>query len=160
MKDKQEEAVTRVIEQYANMLFRMCFVILRQEQDAQDVLQETFIKYMEKAPAFENEQHEKAWLIKVASNLCKDLLRFKKRNFYVNMEELEQYCREPEEAEVLKEVMLLPTKYKAVMHLYYIEGYKADEIARILGISESAVKKRMQRGREMLKLRLENGIEG
>lgn len=70
----------------------------------------------------------------------------------MDMEELEQYCSEPEEAEVLKEVMLLPTKYKTVIHLYYIEGYKIEEIAGILKISESAVKKRMQRGREMLKV--------
>lgn len=156
MEEQREEAVARVIEQYANTLFRMCFVILKHEQDAQDVLQETFIKYMEKAPEFKNEQHEKAWLLKVASNLCKDLLRFKRRNAYVDVEELEKYCKEPEEAEVLKEVMLLPAKYKSAIHLYYIEGYKMEEIAGILGISENAVKKRMQRGRDMLKSRLEN----
>lgn len=156
MKRQREEAVVRVIEEYANPLFRMCFVVLKHEQDAQDVLQETFIKYMEKAPQFESEQHEKAWLFKVASNLCKDLLRFKKRNTYVDMAELEQYCKEPEEADTLKEVMLLPAKYKSAIHLYYIEGYKQEEIADILGISESAVKKRMQRGREMLRERLQN----
>lgn len=154
MTNKREEAVTRVIDQYGNSLFRMCYVILKHEQDAQDVLQETFIKYMEKAPEFANERVEKAWLFKVATNLCNDLLRFKRRNSYVDMEEIEQYCNEPEEAEVLKEVMLLPTKYKAAIHLYYIEGYKVEEIAGILKISESAVKKRMQRGREMLKVRL------
>lgn len=156
MKRQREEAVARVIEEYANPLFRMCFIVLKHEQDAQDVLQETFIKYMEKAPQFENAQHEKAWLFKVASNLCKDLLRFKKRNCFVDMEEVAQYCKEPEEAEVLKEVMLLPAKYKSAMHLYYIEGYKQEEIAGILGISENAVKKRMQRGRELLKERLQN----
>lgn len=154
MEDRKETEVARVIEQYASPLFRMCYVVLKHEQDAQDVLQETFIKYMEKAPEFENEQYEKAWLFKVAANLCKDLLRFKKRNSYVDIQEIEQYCEEPEEAEVLKEVMLLPTKYKTAMHLYYIEGYKVEEISCILKISESAVKKRMQRGRELLKVRL------
>lgn len=154
MANWRDEAVTRVIDRYGNSLFRMCFVVLKHEQDAQDVLQETFIKYMEKAPEFASEQSEKAWLFRVAANLCKDLLRFKKRNSYVDMEELEQYCKEPEEAEVLKEVMYLPAKYKTAIHLYYIEGYKTEEIASILKISESAVKKRMQRGREMLKVRL------
>lgn len=154
MGDWRDEEIVRIIEQYGNSLFRMCYVVLKHEQDAQDVLQETFIKYMEKAPEFESEGHERAWLFRVAANLCKDLLRFKKRNSFVDMKELEQYCKEPEEAEVLKEVLQLPTKYKTVIHLYYIEGYKVEEVASILKISESAVKKRMQRGRELLKGRL------
>lgn len=153
-KSSREEEIEEVINRYSNSLFRMCFVVLKNEQDAQDVLQETFIKYMEKAPVFESENHKKAWLFKVSSNLCKDLLRFKKRNSFVDMEEVERYCIKPEKAEVIKEVMLLPIKYKTAMHLYYIEGYKVEEIAEILKISQSAVKKRMQRGREMLREQL------
>lgn len=155
MSGQREAEVERVIEKYSGSLFRMCFVILKHEQDAQDVLQEAFIKYMQKSPEFRDEAHEKAWLFKITANLCKDLLRFKKRNQYVDMKELEQYCKEPEESDVLKEVMTLPAKYKMAIHLYYIEGYHTSEIAKIMQISESAVKKRMQRGREMLKTRLE-----
>lgn len=150
----RDEELERVIETYSSPLFCMCFVILKHEQDAQDVLQETFIKYMQRAPEFHDVSHEKSWLFKVAANLCRDLLRFQKRNHYVDMKELEQYCREPEETDVLKEVMSLPAKYKTALYLYYIEGYKTGEISGIMQISESAVKKRLQRGREMLKVRL------
>lgn len=150
--------IEKVIMQYSNILFRMCFILLKNEQDAQDVLQETFIKYMEKAPAFENENHEKAWLIKVSSNLCKDLFRFRKRNNYVDIEELKKCCPESEKIEILKLVMQLPEKYKAVIHLYYIEGYKTEEIAKIIGTSAGTVRKRMQRGRHMLKIQLEEDM--
>jgi RNA polymerase sigma-70 factor (ECF subfamily) len=64
---------------YGNMLFRLCIIILGNSNDAEDVIQETLIKYIQKAPAFKNIEHEKAWLITVATNKCRDILRFKKR---------------------------------------------------------------------------------
>lgn len=143
-----EELVTR----YSNMLFRICLVILGNEQDAQDAIQDTFYRYLRIQPDFSDEEHEKAWLIRVAVNVSKDMRRFWQRHPKISVEQLESYYENPEEGEILEELLKLPEKLKTVIYLYYIEGYQIKEIASMLGISENAVKKRMQRGREQLKL--------
>ena len=145
-------AIENVITKYSDMLFKICLVILCHEADAQDAVQETFIKYMTKAPDFNDEEHQKAWLIRVATNICKDLCRFRNRHTHVNIEQLSDYYQAPESAGILEDVLSLPPKYKIVIHLYYVEEYDVKSIAEIIGISVSAVKKRLQRGREMLKL--------
>lgn len=79
-----------VIENYSDMLYKVCFVILKNEQDTKDVLQETFITYMTKEPKFNSEEHRKAWLIKVSQNKCREFLRFHKRHALVPLEEVEE----------------------------------------------------------------------
>lgn len=145
-----EEAVM----EYGDMLFRISMVLLGHEQDAQDVVQDTFCRYMEHRQALYDKDHEKAWLIRVAVNRCKDVHRGRRRHPLVCLEEVEQYCEFQEQSEVLTALMNLPDQMKTVLYLHYIEGYKSAEIARMLGITTSAVKKRMQRGREQMKLSL------
>lgn len=154
MSTKSETEIQYVIQTYGNLLYRTAYILLGNVHDVQDVLQEVLLKYMEKAPDFREADHEKAWLLKVTANLCKDFLRFNKRHTYVCIDELETVCKEPEHREVLKEVLCLPAKFKTVLLLHYIEGYQLKEIAGILGISENAVKKRLQRGKEALSLKL------
>lgn len=146
--------VEEIVNEYGNMLFKMCIVLLCNEQDAQDAVQETFVRYMEHAPSFSSREHEKAWLLKVASNLCRDVHRSRMRHPTVKLEEVEEYCELPEHGEVLSEVIKLPGKLKTVIYLYYIEGYKTVEIAELLGTTPNAVRKKLQRGRERLKLSL------
>ena len=154
MSTKNEMEIQHIIQTYGNLLYRNAYIFLGNSHDVQDVLQEVLIKYMEKAPAFADENHEKAWLLKVTANLCKDFLRFNRHHSYVNIDEAETVCSQPEHTQIIKEVLLLPAKYKAVLLLHYIEGYQVKEIAKILGISENAVKKRLQRGKQTLKLKL------
>ena len=146
------DEIEYVITTYSDMIFRVCLVILCNEADAKDATQETFLKYITKAPSFNDSEHQKAWLIRVATNICKDMCRFKKRHTHVNIDELSDYYQVPESASVLEDVLSLPPKYKVVIYMYYIEGYDVTSIASIVGISVSATKKRLQRGREMLKL--------
>lgn len=143
------------VEKYSNMLFRICFTFLSNEADAEDALQETFIRYMTKAPLFRDSEHEKAWLIKVATNVCKNMVRFKSKHASVNLEELKNIGISISDTDVFGLIMRLPSKYKVVLDLYYIEGYKANEISNIIGISPVAVRKRLQYGRKLLKLELE-----
>ena len=150
MQLKVEEAVM----EYGDMLFRVCMVLLCNEQDAQDVVQDTFCSSMEHSAGFRNREHEKAWLIRVATNRCMDVHRGRSRHPSVQWEDVDQYCEFPEQSEVLAELMNLPDPLKTVVYLHYIEGYKTAEIAQMLGITLHAVKKRMQRGRERLKLTL------
>ena len=153
MNHKSEEELQHIIRTDGNLLYRNAYVLLRNPHDVQDVLQEVMLKYMEKAPVFQSTEHEKAWLLKVTSNLCKDFLRFTKKHSCFGIEELEIPDVQKEYREILREVLALPAKYKSVLILHYIEGYQLKEVAGILGISENAVKKRIQRGKEALKLK-------
>ncbi len=144
---------------YKTMLFRIAFSYLGNRHDCEDILQEAFIRLCYKAPEFPSEEDEKRWLIRVTINLCKSQLRsFWNRNKQ-NIEELEIFAPEPEDKEILQEILRLPTNYKIVIYLHYIEGYKVAEIANILKVSESAVKMRLKRGREQLKIEMEGFYE-
>ena len=149
-----EEDVRKAVLKYSDMLYKICIVILCNEQDAQDAIQDTFCRYMEKKPDFRNEEHEKAWLIRVATNISRDMIRFRIRHPKICIDELECSRVAPEQKETLKELLELPVKQKMVIYLHYVEGYQIKEIADILGITEGAVKMRLQRGRELMRLSL------
>ena len=149
-----EEDVRKAVLKYSDMLYKICIVILCNEQDAQDAIQDTFCRYMEKKPDFRNEEHEKAWLIRVATNISRDMIRFRIRHPKICIDELESSLVAPEQKETLKELLELPVKQKMVIYLHYVEGYQIKEIADILGITEGAVKMRLQRGRELMRLSL------
>lgn len=154
MKRKSEPDVSRILQTYGDMLYRTTYLLLGNPHDVQDVLQEVLLRYMEKAPAFLSQDHEKAWLLRVASNCCKDCLRFRKRHSYIELELLQEFLPAPEKRQFMRELYALPAKWKTVLILFYFEGYSAKEIAGIIGLSENAVKKRLQRAREALKLEL------
>lgn len=147
--------IEEVVARYSPMLYRICVVMLGNEADAEDAVQDTICKYLECPREFRDREHEKAWLIKVAQNRCRDMRRFSLRHPQVELEEVTASYTDPEYSQVLAELVGLPLAVKAAVYLYYIEGYKTQEVAQILGISINAVKKRLQRGRKMLKLRLE-----
>jgi RNA polymerase sigma factor (sigma-70 family) len=143
--------IERVVDTYGNMLFRICLVILCNEKDAEDVVQDTFITYLTKSPSFHDSEHEKAWLITVATNRCKNMRRFNLMRRHIDISDLQLYSKDVESYGLLDHLMKLPIKYKIVLLLYYVEGYKVDEIATLLNITSSAVKKRLQRGRVLIK---------
>lgn len=143
----------KLIEKYRDNLFAAAFSVCRNRQDADDVVQETFIQYHTTDRFFESEQHIRAWLIRTAINKAKNINRAFWRRTSVPLEEyIETLVFETPEAEGLfEEVMRLPEKYRTVIHLFYYEDYAVREIAKILGLSESNVKARLTRGREMLR---------
>lgn len=105
-----------------------------------------------KAPDFHDEEHEEAWLIRVATNICRDMVRFRLRHPKISVDELENSLAAPEHRETLRELLELPVKQKTVIYLHYVEGYQIKEIAEILGITEGAVKMRLCRAREQMRL--------
>lgn len=111
-----EKNIREAVIKYSDTLYKVCIVMLCNEQDVQDAIQDTFCRYLEKRPEFRDEEHEKAWLIRVATNICRNIL-----------------------------------------YLHYVEGYHVKEIADILGITESAVKVRLLRGRKQMR---ETVLEG
>lgn len=142
--------IEKAVLKHSNMLYKICIVMLCNEQDTQDAVQDTFCRYLEKNPEFTSPEHEKAWLIRVATNICRDMLRFKVRHPKISIDDLSYQLAAPEQKEILTELMELPPRQKIVIYLYYVDGYSVKEISGILKISESAVKKRLQRGRESL----------
>lgn len=144
--------IDELVLKYSNMLYKICIVMLCNEQDAKDAIQDTFCRYLEKRPDFANEEHAKAWLIRVASNICRDMLRLRSRHPKISIDDLSNCLAAPTQRDVLTELMELPPKQKVVIYLHYVDGYGVKEIADILKITESAVKKRLQRGRESLRL--------
>ena len=107
--------------------------MLKNTYDAEDTVQDVLIKYMTKKPLFETYEHEKAWLIRVTINLCKDKLRFYKQHPYINIETIKTtYPEDSIDNQILAILLELPSKYKEVLLLYYVEGYKCFEISKIL----------------------------
>ena len=152
-----------VINTYSDMLYKICFVILKNEHDTKDVLQDTFMIYYTKCPEFANEEHRKAWLIRVSQNKCKEFWRFHKKHASVSLDKIDESeiitgSLSEFEKELLSMIWDMNLKLKSVVILHYIVGYSVDETADILKISSSAVKKRLQRAREQLRSDYEGGL--
>lgn len=147
MKNINAEQAVRT---YGDMLYRISIVMLKNHADSEDAVQETFIKYMLKSPDFENENHEKAWLITVCTNKCRDILRKQSRAASDGEEILRNIAADEESHDILEALLELPEKFRIVMTLHYVEGYKVDEIAKIIGKTSSAVKMRLSKGRKLL----------
>lgn len=142
--------IEKLLNKYGDMLFRICMVILGDSHDAEDVIQDTMMKYWRKAPCFRDENHEKAWLIAVTSNGCRDLLRYRKRHQSESLDNIEQAEQKTEGSGILEALQKLPEKYRLVLTLHYVEGYRVEEIANMIGKSSSAIKMRLQKGRRLL----------
>lgn len=153
--DRQE--AERLAETYADLILRLAYTYLNHTQDAQDICQTVFLKLWEKAPAFVSPDHERAWIIRTTANTCKDLLKSHWRKTTAPLEAAAAVpAPQPEEGSLLAAVNLLPPQYRAVIYLHYYEGYSAQEIARMLGKTPSAVASLLHRGRRRLKTLLES----
>lgn len=144
-------------EQYRDRLFAAAFQVCGNAADAEDAAQEALLRYHLSDKEFENQEHIRAWLLRVAVNWAKNISRsFWRRNTLPLEEYMETLTFDCQESrEIFREVMALPEKYRLVIHLYYYEDYSVQEIGRILGISVSNVKVRLSRGRQMLKATLQ-----
>ena len=157
---RTEEEAGRAIEKYADMVRRICMIHLKNHADTEDIFQTVFLKYVMDDTVFANEEHEKAWLIRVTVNACKDLIRNFFRSRTQPLDELQACSHIPEEhIEVLQAVLSLPEKYRDPIYLHYYEGYTAEEIGRILGKNTNTVYTLLTRARQMLKTRLEGVTE-
>lgn len=153
---RDENEVNRVIEQYADMVHRVCFIHLKNHADVEDVFQNVFLKYVLYTGKFESDAHEKAWLIRVVINECKDLLKsfFRKKVHSIEDVNVEPFYMQEDEIDLLKYVLKLQPKYKDVIYLFYYEGYTAVEIAKIMGKKENTIYSWLSRAREQLKVEI------
>ena len=154
------ERAAVLMDKYGNTILRVAYSYLHNMEDAEDILQDTLIQFLRNNPTFANDNHEKAWLITVASNLSKNkILYLKRRQTDELSEELVGESEKEDLAYVWEAVKQLPEKYREVVHLFYQEGYATKEIAEILGRNESTVRSDLKRGRDKLKTILKEAYD-
>lgn len=152
------ELIEKIVEKYANMVYRIALTRTGTIENAEDVFQEVFLKYSEKKPQFYNEEHEKAWFIRVTLNLSKNLKNSAWNKRTITLAE-NYYFSNDKENEIFLAVCELPENYKTVIYLLYYEKYKVKEIAEILHKKEGTIKTWLSRGRQLLKNKIEGGFE-
>lgn len=140
-----------ILTRFGDSILRYAYTYLHNMSDAEEVLQDTLVQFLKTAPEFESENHEKAWLLRVAANLSKNRIRYNKLRETDELNE-ELVTEEREDLSFVWEaVKSLPVKYREVIHLFYHEGYQTAQIAKVLGRNESTVRSDLRRGREKLK---------
>ena len=140
-----------ILTRFGDSILRYAYTYLHNMSDAEEVLQDTLMQFLKTAPEFESENHEKAWLLRVAANLSKNRIRYNKLRETDELND-ELVAEEREDLSFVWEaVKSLPVKYREVIHLFYHEGYQTAQIAKVLGRNESTVRSDLRRGREKLK---------
>lgn len=143
------------MDRYADMVRRLCLIHVKNQADSEDVFQTVFVKYVLSSAVFENEEHEKAWFIRVTINACRDLLRSFFRSRTVPLEELiDLPAEESDTKEVLGAVLELPEKYRDVVYLHYFEGYTALEIGQLTKKNVNTVYSLLTRSKKLLREKL------
>lgn len=149
----EETELDALVQRNAQHMLRAAYAILHSKDDAQDAVQDAFLKLLRCKPTFRDTEHEKAWLLRVTINTAKNDLRTLRR--ITPMETLEPPVTQAEHSPVLEAVLALPDAYRIVIHLYYYEGYAIKEIAHILRLPAATVGTRLARGRKKLAVMLE-----
>ena len=147
-----------------SLVYRVAFMQMKGHADAEDALQEVFVRLLKYQPQFESEEHEKAWFIRTTMNICRDILKSKWHSSTVSIDKIPEcekkhfHLPRVKEDETLWAVLELPEKYKSCLYFFYYEDYSIKEIAQLMKIPENTVKTNLKRGREMLKAILEKDI--
>ncbi len=150
--------IERLLENYSAMLIKLAFTYVKNTPDAEDIVQDVFVSLMNRGKNFENEEHEKAWLLRVTINKCKNHLKASRNRLQVPLGEDIGYLPK-EESDIMITVLELPEKYRAVIHLFYYEGYSINEIARLLAKRPATIGTWLSRGRDLLRTKLAGGFE-
>lgn len=153
MQKWSEERFRILYDRHIDMLYKICMIYLKNEEDARDGVQEIFLKLWERKPDFSDQEHEKAWMIRLAKNHC---INQRKSSWFRKRTDMKDWSSipakgDPEDTELLELVMELPVKFREVLYLYYYEEYSVREISRLLGRKESTIQSRLAAGRAKLK---------
>ncbi len=148
----EREQFVEVYSRQVDTVYRVCYSFMKNKADTEDMVQETFLRLLSTKKRFENERHERAWLIVTASNLCKDSLKkwWRKNE---NIEDFLYIAKEPKQQDSILDIILqLPEDYKDAVYMYYYEGYTTVEIASHLGCPEATVRSRLMRAKKKLQV--------
>ncbi len=153
---RSEQEINQAIDQYADTVRRLCMIQLKNKADTEDIFQNVFLKYALSSVSFQSADHEKAWIIRVTLNACKDLLKSFFHNRIVSLDEMLEQPAElaPDHREVLEAVLALPQKYREVVYLHFYEDYSALEISQILGKKINTIYTLLTRSKQLLREKL------
>ena len=152
---RTDKEIAEIYKRHVRTVYRVCFAYMKNSADAEDAVSETFLRMIKAGTEYESEEHEKAWLLRAASNVCKNMLKhwWRKNKPLEDAERLEGEENIKLDG-VLETVLDLPEKYKTVVYLYYYEGYTGAEIADILHKPQSTVRNYLREARIILKNKL------
>ena len=152
---RTDKEIAELYERHIETVWRVCYAYMKNGADTEDAVQETFFRLIRSGPAFESEEHEKAWLIRTAGNICKNVLKhwWRRRESLEDHSELAGPQRE-ETGDVLDAVLSLPDRYKTAVYLYYFEGRSGAEIAELLHKPPSTIRNHLREARVLLRERL------
>lgn len=152
---RTDKEITEIYNRHVNTVYRVCYSFMKNTADTEDMVQESFLRLLSSGVGFVSEEHEKAWLIVTASNLCKDTLK----KWWRRTEDIDDPAlglqQSPFEVdEVLDAILKLPADQKCAVYMYYYEGYSTAEIASYLHCPRATVRSRLSRARKTLKHKL------
>lgn len=151
--------ISYIVNKYSDMVLRLALTYLKNISDAQDVCQNVFIKIFEQNKTFVDSEHEKAWIIRVTINSCKDILKSPWKKRFLSINEAILPIKDKENNEVVSKVLELPIKYRSIIYLYYFENYSTQEIAKLLNRNDATVRTQLNRARKLLKNKMIGGFE-
>lgn len=157
--EERNRQAERLLDGYGQSVLRLSYAYLHNMSDAEEILQDTLVQFLKTSPVFESPDHEKAWLLRVASNLCKNRLIYDRRRRADPLSETLAQEDRPDLSFVWEAVKALPVHQREVVHLFYHEGFATAEIARIVGRKESTVRSDLRRARLRLKEILKEGYD-
>lgn len=157
--EERNRQAERLLDRYGQSVLRLSYAYLHNMSDAEEILQDTLVQFLKTSPVFESPNHEKAWLLRVASNLCKNRLIYDRRRRADPLSETLAQEDRPDLSFVWEAVKALPVHQREVVHLFYHEGFATAEIARIVGRKESTVRSDLRRARLRLKEILKEGYD-
>lgn len=157
--EERNRQAERLLDRYGQSVLRLSYAYLHNMSDAEEILQDTLVQFLKTSPVFESQDHEKAWLLRVASNLCKNRLIYDRRRRADPLSETLAQEDRPDLSFVWEAVKALPVHQREVVHLFYHEGFATAEIARIVGRKESTVRSDLRRARLRLKEILKEGYD-
>lgn len=153
-KTRSDQEIAEAIQLFSDMLFRLALSYTKDRAASEDILQDVFLHFLTDNTVFKDQEHQKAWLIRVTVNECRKFHRSIWNRRHVPFTELGDLPA-AEQNEVFDLVMELPAKYRIIIHLYYYEEYSVREISQLLGIKESTIQSRLHRARKKLKKEME-----
>ena len=150
---RTDDEIAEIYKRHVKIVYGICYSFMKNRVDTDDAVSDTFIKMIKAAPFFESEEHEKAWLIRTATNVCKNLLKHWQRRLG-NLEDYADSLQTQssfEPSDTLLAISHLPPKYRTVVYLFYYEGYTSDQCSKILRKPHSTIRYFLQEAREALK---------
>jgi len=152
---RTDKEIAELYQHHVKTVYRVCFAYMKNAADADDMVHDTFVQFIRRGPVFESAEHEKAWLIRTSTNLCKNSLK----HWWRKRGKIEDFENLPSEGsfeidETFAVIMGLPDRYKTVIYMYYYEGYSTPEIARALQKPQNTILVHLHEARKILKNKL------